>query len=339
MSSISSTTARGNILIIDDNPDNLRLLSNMLTEQGYKARSATNGKLALASVHSAPPDLILLDITMPSMNGYEVCKQLKADEQTRDIPVIFISALDEVLDKVKAFSVGGVDYITKPFQFEEVLARVKTHLALHRFQQHERYEKTQTPGAERLIPHAFLDLIQPDQTSLIQSSAYRQQSVTVLAVWIRTPSQSSREALPDTFQSLQSATRQISPVIREHHGHIIACGAHRVVAMFPQSASHALQTARALQQVYDVNLSMGIHTAHTLLGLVDDGQHLHPVIVPDATAIAAHLARLAEGYQPPILISEAVLASLEDMARAQYQRCDAIHIPGYAETIPVFSTT
>jgi two-component system sensor histidine kinase ChiS len=273
------------------------------------------------------------------MNGYEVCKQLKADEQTRDIPVIFISALDEVLDKVKAFSVGGVDYITKPFQFEEVLARVKTHLALHRFQQHERYEKTQTPGAERLIPHAFLDLIQPDQTSLIQSSAYRQQSVTVLAVWIRTPSQSSREALPDTFQSLQSATRQISPVIREHHGHIIACGAHRVVAMFPQSASHALQTARALQQAYDVNLSMGIHTAHTLLGLVDDGQHLHPVIVPDATAIAAHLARLAEGYQPPILISEAVLASLEDMARAQYQRCDAIHIPGYAETIPVFSTT
>jgi CheY-like chemotaxis protein len=273
------------------------------------------------------------------MNGYDVCKQLKADEQTRDIPVIFISALDEVLDKVKAFSVGGVDYITKPFQFEEVLARVKTHLALHRFQQYERHEKPQPPGAERLIPHAFLHMLQPDQTSLIQSGTYRQQSVTVLAVWIRASSPSSTEALPDTFQSLQSTLKQISPVIREHHGHITACGTHRIIAMFPQAAAQALQTARVLQQAYAGNLSMGVHTAHMLLGLVDDGQHLHPVVVPDATAIAAHLARLAEGYQPSILISEAVLASLEDTARSQYHQCDALSLPGYAEAIPVFSIT
>ena len=121
---------KGNILIVDDTPANLRLLSQMLAKQAYKVRAVTSGPRALAAVRATPPDLILLDIKMPEMNGYEVCERLKADEQTRDIPIIFISALDETGDKVEAFTVGGVDYITKPFQLEEVLARVKTHLTL-----------------------------------------------------------------------------------------------------------------------------------------------------------------------------------------------------------------
>ena len=125
---------RGDILIVDDKLPNLRLLSDMLTEQGYKVRGAPSGSMALTAVRSAPPDLVLLDINMPEMNGYEVCQHLKSESQTRDVPVIFISALDEALDKVKAFSVGGVDYITKPFQVEEVLARVQNHLDLRRLQ-------------------------------------------------------------------------------------------------------------------------------------------------------------------------------------------------------------
>jgi two-component system sensor histidine kinase/response regulator len=127
-------TPSGNILIVDDTPANLRLLSNMLAEQGYKVRSVINGQMALTATQASPPDLILLDIRMPEMNGYEVCERLKADEDTHDIPIIFISALDATQDKVKAFTVGGVDYITKPFQLEEVLARVETHLALRNLQ-------------------------------------------------------------------------------------------------------------------------------------------------------------------------------------------------------------
>lgn len=120
---------QGNILVVDDTPDNLRLLVGMLQGRGYEVRPVPNGKLALSGARGFLPDLILLDIMMPEMDGYEVCSKLKADERTKDIPVIFISALSDVLDKVKAFSVGGVDYITKPFQEEEVLARVSTHLA------------------------------------------------------------------------------------------------------------------------------------------------------------------------------------------------------------------
>ncbi|MGD8968292.1 MAG: SpoIIE family protein phosphatase [Anaerolineae bacterium] len=134
MNSQRSDGSRRDILIVDDKPANLRLLAQMLAEQGFTVRAVTSGARALAALQSAPSDLVLLDIKMPGMNGYEVCARLKADAQTRDIPVIFISSLDEVADKLNAFSAGGVDYVTKPFQLDEVLARVETHLALRDLQ-------------------------------------------------------------------------------------------------------------------------------------------------------------------------------------------------------------
>jgi DNA-binding response OmpR family regulator len=127
---ITPADHRFNILVVDDSIDNLRFLANILTQQGYQVRKVLNGHMALTAARSAPPDLMLLDINMPQMNGYEVCQALKADPITANIPVIFISALDDVLDRVRAYSVGGVDYIAKPFQFEEVIARVGTQLQL-----------------------------------------------------------------------------------------------------------------------------------------------------------------------------------------------------------------
>ncbi len=125
---------KGCIVIVDDNPQNLATLKQMLIDDGYDVRPAINGDTALVMIGKILPDLILLDIIMPDMDGYEVCRRLKADETTRNISVIFLSALDKSLDKVKAFEVGGVDYITKPFQIEEVLIRVKTHIELRNMQ-------------------------------------------------------------------------------------------------------------------------------------------------------------------------------------------------------------
>jgi putative two-component system response regulator len=122
------------ILIVDDTIANLSLLARMLKDCGYQARPVPNGRLALLAATNQKPDLVLLDITMPEMDGYEVCTRFKQDPNLNDIPIIFISALSQTEEKVKAFSVGGVDYITKPFQFEEVKARVDTHLKLYRFQ-------------------------------------------------------------------------------------------------------------------------------------------------------------------------------------------------------------
>jgi len=119
-----------NILIVDDLPENLTLLGRMLSQKGYHVRTASNGQLALKMIDLHPPALILLDIVMPGMSGYEVCRQLKAHDTTRNIPVIFLTNLADAEDERQGFEVGGGDYITKPFQIEEVLARIATHLPL-----------------------------------------------------------------------------------------------------------------------------------------------------------------------------------------------------------------
>jgi DNA-binding response OmpR family regulator/anti-sigma regulatory factor (Ser/Thr protein kinase) len=132
---MTASAKQGDILIIDDTPDNLRFLSDLLSKAGYTVRRVINGELGLEAAQLQPPDLILLDIKMPGLDGYRVCDQLKTSRRTQQIPVIFLSAMDEELDKVMAFEAGAVDYITKPFQVVEVLARIENHLQVSRLRQ------------------------------------------------------------------------------------------------------------------------------------------------------------------------------------------------------------
>jgi PleD family two-component response regulator len=180
------------ILIVDDTPANLNVLSAILGKRGYRVRPAINGALALKAAQKAAPDLILLDVQMPEMDGYQVCRQLKGDAQTRDIPVIFISALDDVLDKVEAFQVGGVDYITKPFQIEEVLARVENQLALH--QQREAIA-TLLARNEQLIALATQDLRPQLGQIAVWAAALRDGGDTALAEQIRASAREMSAAL------------------------------------------------------------------------------------------------------------------------------------------------
>jgi len=144
---------QANILIVDDTPANLRLLANILLGAGYTVRPARSGAVALTSVQAELPDLILLDIMMPEMDGYEICRRLKANEQTRDIPVIFISAMNDIEEKVKSFAVGGVDYIAKPFHGDEVLARVNTHLTIRHLQNDLRAQISELDAFAHTVAH------------------------------------------------------------------------------------------------------------------------------------------------------------------------------------------
>ena len=150
-----AATLSGDILLVDDTLDNLKILTALLHQRGYDVRGVTTGSAALMGATAQPPDLILLDINMPGMNGYEVCQRLKANPQTRKIPIIFISALDEVFDKVKAFSVGGVDYIAKPFQVEEVFARIENQLTVQRLQTQLYRRNNMLQAAERELSEAL----------------------------------------------------------------------------------------------------------------------------------------------------------------------------------------
>ncbi len=127
-----SGAAGASILVVDDTVENLQLLSSMLQAHGYEVRPVTSGRDALLAARSAPPELVLLDVSMPEMDGYEVCARLKDSAELRDVPVIFLTALNSTADKVRAFEAGGADYVTKPFQIDEVLARIRVHVALRR---------------------------------------------------------------------------------------------------------------------------------------------------------------------------------------------------------------
>lgn len=146
-----SSESKGNVLLVDDIPENLQLLGDLLVKLGYTVRSVTSGKMALKTMRVKQPDIILLDIKMPEMDGYQVCQALKADQDLKDIPVIFISALDDVFDKVKAFNAGGIDYITKPFQVEEVVARIEGPLTIQRQQKQLQEEINKRQEAEEVL--------------------------------------------------------------------------------------------------------------------------------------------------------------------------------------------
>ena len=161
------SSCQGDILIVDDTPDNIRFLSTLLLEQGYTVRKAINGKMALTAAKTILPDLILLDINMPGMSGYEVCEKLKQDNQTHAIPIIFLSALDEVEDKVRAFQTGGVDYITKPFQLEEVLVRIQNQLTIRRLQNKLQVQNGDLKEALSSLQRTQSQLVQKEKMAVL----------------------------------------------------------------------------------------------------------------------------------------------------------------------------
>ena len=267
------SASKGDILIVDDTLANLRVLSSMLTEQRYKVRGVSNGPMALTVARSATPDLILLDINMPDMDGYEVCRHLKEEEKTRDIPIIFISALNEVTDKIQAFTAGGVDYVTKPFQFEEVLARVETHLVLRRLQKQlqvanielERRVDERTSelvelnrALERFVPREFLSILKKESISGVSLGDQVEQTMTVMFSDIRdfTPL-SERMSPQENFNFLNSVLSRVGPIIRQCHGFVDNYMGDAIMALFPEKAEYALQAA--IDMLREVSAQSGRH--------------------------------------------------------------------------------
>jgi CheY-like chemotaxis protein len=185
---------QASIMAVDDNPENLKLLEDMLRQHDYEVRSFPRGRLALAALDRETPDLVLLDIDMPEMNGYEVCEKLKSNRRHSAIPVIFLSALNAVEDKVHGFRSGAVDYISKPFQFDEVRARVETHIKLRRAQQAEHDLLEKTLGGAVL---ALWELVQLTSPTL----ALRSHAVRDIVAWI-----TKQIEIPDAWQCQLAAT-------------------------------------------------------------------------------------------------------------------------------------
>lgn len=228
------------ILIVDDTPANLDVLRALLSERGYHVRVASGGAKALASVRAGLPDLILLDIRMPDLDGFEVCRRLKADEDSKPIPVIFLSAAKEPEDKIQAFSVGGVDYITKPFQKEEVLARIRTHLnlkALNENLEFKVYERTRELQEQRALLQRSLDALShpfyvinvEDYTVALANRASHFQKFPHGAKCYESVHQRSEPcAGTDHPCTIQEVLKKKGPVVLEHY-HVDENGAEQYV--------------------------------------------------------------------------------------------------------------
>ena len=358
-------TKKGHILIVDDSPVNIRLLSSILTKQGYEVQSGINGDMALKAVRENPPDLILLDINMPDMNGYEVCELLKSDARSAEIPIIFISALEDIADKVKAFEVGGVDYIPKPFEFKEVIARVDTHLAL-KWLQHQLRKANESleqrvaertaelvnlnTALERFVPHEFLEFLGKESLVDVKLGDQVQQEMTVMFSDIRDFTAESEKMTPqDNFNSLNEYLCRISPVIRRNHGIVDKYLGDGVMALFPKSADDAVRATIAMQDSLDgynvqrikngmnpIRIGTGIHTGSLMLGIIGEEQRFQGTVISDAVNVASRLEGMTKMYGVSIIITTNVLINLDDPAAYNYRFLDRVRVKGKTEVLSVF---
>ncbi|HCA98148.1 MAG TPA: hybrid sensor histidine kinase/response regulator [Cyanobacteria bacterium UBA9226] len=276
MNSNQSETTQGNILIVDDTPENLQVLSATLSERGYKVRGVIKGQMAIRAAKSAPPDLILLDIRMPEMDGYEVCQRLKADPQTHDIPIVFISALDEVLDKVKAFQAGGVDYITKPFQVEEVLARVENQLMIcrlsHKLQ--EQNQKLQQEVQERIKAEKAAEAASQAKSEFLANMSHE----------LRTPLNAILG-----FSQLLSREPELQPQHREQIGIINRSGNHLLNLINDILELSKIEAGKAVINLSNVDLYNLLQTWQEMFQLKATSKGLELIF-----AVALDLPRYVE---------------------------------------------
>ncbi len=363
---------RGDILLIDDTIDNLIVLSTMLEKQGYYVRSAINGELALEAIHSAVPDLILLDINMPGMNGYQFCQQLKAGPATRDIPVIFISTMDDTSSKVRAFAVGGVDYITRPFQLAEVVARIENQLTIRRLQRQlqeanlvleqrvaERTAELARANAnlaelntiyERFVPREFLSLLQKECINEVALGDQVNQNMAIMFVDIRSfTTLSEQMTAQESFNFINSYLSRVSPRIRDHHGFIDKYIGDGIMALFPRQPEDALRAAldilneialynshRQKSGYTAISIGIGLHTGTLVLGIIGEQERMQSTVIADTVNIAARLESLTKVYGASILISEKMLFNLERPSRYTARFLGKVRVLGKQEPVTIF---
>ena len=357
------------LLLVDDNVTNLQVLHQTLDGRGYKLLVAKSGASALAIAAKAKPSLILLDIMMPEMDGYEVCQHLQSNPELKDIPIIFLSALTDTKDKVKGLDLGAVDYISKPFQPEEVIARVNTHLTISSLKRDlaEKNQELQTANDileervrkrtaeltslnaiyERFVPREFLSLLGKKSILEISLGDQIKQKMTVMFADVRDWTTLSESMSPrENFNFINAYLQWVSPVIKEHHGFIDKYLGDGVMALFPGTADDAVQAAIAMHAAIDnfnnqreqhglppIAIGVGLHIGDLMLGIIGSEDRLQGTVVADVVNSAARLEGLTRIYGSSISVSESILSSLKEPDSYNRRFVDKVRLKG--KDIPV----
>lgn len=349
---------KGSVLIVDDNAQSVDMLAAMLVRAGYKICKAYNGSQALESAESEVPDLVLLDVNMPGVDGFQVCRALNQNPLTRDVPVIFISALGDLDKKLQAFEEGGVDYITKPFHVQEVTARVKAHVTIRKLQAQleTRFDEQATELSEvndaygRFVPHEFLSFLNKESITQVQLADHEEREMTIMFADIRDFTPLSESMNPqENFRFLNSYLSRVSPVIGQHNGFIDKYIGDEIMALFPRSPDDAVQAAIALQiEValynqhrgncgYDpVRIGISLHTGRLMLGIIGEDKRLEGTVISDAVNLASRIESLTKLYGVSCVASESTVDGLRDRDRYRLRSLDEVRVRGRKDSIRLY---
>ena len=363
---------KSKILVVDDTPENIQVLMGTLKD-AYAIVAAINGEKALKlAAADPPPDLILLDIMMPGMDGFEVCQRLKAEPGTRDIPVIFLSALDDTVNKVKGFSLGAVDYISKPFQPEEVTVRVNTHLTIHQLKQsldeknkelqshnellEERVKERTAELAklneiyERFVPREFLNLLEKKSILEIRPGDQVKQKMTVMFADIRGWTSLLEKMTPqEAFSFINAYLKRVSPRIKECHGFIDQYYGDGVMALFSGPPDDAVRAAVSMHEAVEqynkereqegfgpIGIGVGLHYADLMLGIIGSEDRMQGAVVADAVNLAARIEGLTRLYGSTVTLSDETLSQMKEPDIYKYRFVDKVRVKGKDNPVTVY---
>ncbi|HEY9298948.1 MAG TPA: response regulator, partial [Phormidium sp.] len=329
------------VLIVDDEPVNLQVLVNILSLYNYAITKASNGQEALEIIQEGfIPDLILLDVMMPKMTGYEVCQQIRERFPAHELPIVMLTAKNQVADIVAGFESGANDYLCKPIQKQEMLARIKTHLYLAKL----------TSAYGRFVPHNFLKFLEKESIIDVNLGDQMQQEMTVMFSDIRSfTTLSESMTTQETFSFINSYLSRVSPLIRQHKGFIDKYIGDAIMALFPESASDAILAALAMQKevrLYNqhrqkvgyapIKIGIGLHTGNLMLGTVGESERMDTTVISDAVNLASRLEGLTKVYGAGILVSEQTIAQLKNVSSIQYRFLDRVRVKGKSEAVAVY---
>ncbi|PSB50678.1 hypothetical protein C7B67_13590 [filamentous cyanobacterium Phorm 6] len=330
------------ILIVDDDPINLQVLNNHLSLQNYSVIQALNGEQALSILESGQQhfDLIILDIMMPRMSGYEVCAKLREKYPSHELPVVMLTAKNQVSDLIVGFQFGANDYLTKPFSKDELLTRIKFHINL---------SKTNSAYG-RFFPDAFLEFLKKESIVDIQLGNHVSKQMAVMFSDIRSFTALSETMTPqENFDFVNAYLREVSPKIREHRGFIVKYLGDGMMAVFPNGADDAVQGGIAkLQQVHRYNadrtrigyqpiqVGVGVHFGQMMVGVVGEAERMQGDAFSDNVNLASRLESLTKLYGVSLIISEKVLDNLTHPEEYQIRFLDRVIVKGKKQPISIY---
>ncbi len=353
------------IMVVDDFEKNLILLEAILTSIGYRVIMAKNGEEALEKALREPPDLILLDIMMPKMDGYQVARRLKEDRRTMIIPIVMLSGLKDVYDRVKGLEAGADDFLTKPVDRKELESRIKSLLKVKAYNDHMRsYQKVlkerisgkteQLRAAlnsfSRFVPREFLKCLNKQNVLDVKLGDQALREMTILFSDIRSFTSLSEKMTPrENFNFLNSYLKRMIPFIWNNNGFIDKYIGDAIMALFPDGEESALSAAIEMIKylpIYNshrsnfgytpIKIGIGIHSGTVMLGTIGHETFMQGTVISDAVNLASRIERLTKLYKISLVVSNNIIFGLKDPTKYNYRFLDKVKVKGKDQPVSVY---